>query len=73
VAQDQNNRKKKPHQVELIGSAILKKDNFKGKRYWVTWDGEGNNEVAFSGGQPLIFPPEQLQIGTKLHLIPPEE
>jgi len=56
-----------------MGSAILKKDNLSGKKFWVSWDGEGNNEVAFSGGQPLVFPPEHLQIGTKVYLLPPEE
>jgi len=57
----------------LIGSALLKKDDISGKKFWVSWDGEGNNEVAFSGRQPLIFPPEQLQVGTVIHLLPPEE
>ena len=72
VAQSQAH-KDKMHQVEMVGSAILKKDNFTGKKYWVTYDGEGDNEATFSGGQPLIFPPDELQIGTVIHLLPPEE
>jgi len=66
-------KKKKKNSQKLMGSAILKKDNLSGKKFWVSWDGEGNNEVAFSGGQPLVFPPEHLQIGTKVYLLPPEE
>jgi len=72
VVQDQTHRGK-VRRVEMIGSAILKKDNFTGKKYWVTVDGEGGNEVTFSGGQPLMFPPDGLQIGTMVHLLPPEE
>lgn len=73
VVQNQNRRKKQSSQRKLIGSALLKKDDFSGKKFWVSWDGEGNNEAAFSGGQPLVFPPEHLQIGTVIHWFSPEE
>ena len=57
----------------MIGTSILKRDNFTGKKHWVTWDGEGHNEVTYSAGQALVFPPDELPIGTRLHLLPPEE
>ena len=65
--------RKKPRQEEMIGTAILKRDKFTGKKFWVTWDGEGHNEATFSGGQPLTFPPDGLLVGTRVHLLPPEE
>lgn len=72
TAHDRSHRGKS-RRVEMIGSAIVKKDNFTGKKFWVSCDGEGDNEVTFSGGQPLMFPPDGLQIGTIVHLLPPEE
>jgi hypothetical protein len=57
----------------LIGFALIRKDDFSGKKYWVTWDGEGKNEAVFSAGQALTFPPDELQIGTRIRLLPPEE
>lgn len=72
VIQDRSNRKR-THREEMIGTAILKRDNFTGKKYWTTWDGEGHNEVTFSAGQPLMFPPGELQVGTMVHLLPPEK
>ena len=56
-----------------MGSAIVKKDSFSGKKSWCSWDGEGLDEVSFSGGQPLMLPPEQFLTGTVVQLIPPEE
>lgn len=70
IAQERPNRKR-TFQEELIGTAILKRDNFTGKKYWTTWDGDGQNEVTFSAGQPLMFPPEELQVGTRVRLLPP--
>lgn len=57
----------------MIGTALLKKDNISGKKYWTTWDEDNCNEVIFDDGQPLMFPPEALQVGTRVHLLPPEE
>ena len=72
VTQDQNRRINISSQRKLIGLARLEKDDLSGKKYWVSWDGEGNSEVTFSGGQPLVFPPNQLQIGTSVRLLSPE-
>ena len=72
VIQEQSNRKK-VCQERLIGFALLKKDDIAGKKYWVTWDGEGYNELIFEIGEPLVFPPDALQIGTRIHLLPSEE
>jgi len=57
----------------MIGSALLKKDSLTGQKYWISWDGKGGNETTFDEGQPLVFPPDILQIGTRVHLLPPEE
>jgi len=73
VSQNQSRIKKRSFQRVIIGSAVLKKDHLTGKKFWVSWDGQGNSEVTFSGGQPLVFPPEQLQIGTTIQLLSPEE
>ena len=72
VTQDQANRKKM-YLVEMVGSALLEKDSLTGKKYWISWDGKGGNEAIFDEGQPLVFPPDTLQIGTRVHLLPPEE
>ncbi len=56
----------------MVGTAILRRDTFSGKKFWVTQDGDGHNEVTFSAGQPLLFPSEML-IGTRVHWLPPEE
>jgi len=72
VFQNQPNRKK-VYRGDMIGYALLEKDNILGKKYWVSWDGEGYNKVVFDVDQPLVFPPEKLQIGTRLHLLSPEE
>ena len=73
VAQDRSIRRKSASREEIIGTAILKRDNFTGKKYWTTWDGEGRNEATFSASQPLTFLPEVLQVGTRIHLLPPEK
>jgi len=65
--------KKEDSKERLIGFALLKKDDFTGKKYWSTWDGDGGNEIIFSAGQALTFPPNELQIGTRIHFLPPEE
>jgi len=67
-------RRKKKIQKEnnLLGYAIVKKDNLTGKKMWVSYNGEGKDEVIFSAGQPLTFPPEELQVGTKIELFTPE-
>lgn len=70
---DQTNRKKSRRKEEVIGTAILRRDNFTGKKFWVSWDGEGHNEVTFSAGQPLVFPPDPMQAGTRVQFLPPEK
>jgi len=68
-------RRKKNHEV-VVGVAILKKDEIRGKKYWVSWsvdNGELHNRVDFDVDAPLIFPPEGVQIGTKVQLINPEK
>lgn len=72
VTQDQANRKK-IYSVEMIGYAVLKKDSLTGQKHWISWDGKGYNEITFGEGEPLLFPPDTLQIGTRVHLLPPEE
>lgn len=72
VIRNQSSRKK-IYQEEMIGIALLKKDSISGKKYWDTWDGEGRNEVIFNADEPLMFPPEELQVGTMVHLLPPEK
>lgn len=57
----------------IFGRALLQKDDLTGKKYWSTWDGKGKNEVVFSAGQALSFPPDELQVGTGIHLIAPKE
>lgn len=73
VVKEQSNKKNMHRDVGLIGSALLTKDSLTGKKMWVSWDGEGFNEVIFNEGEALVFPPETLQIGTRVHLLPPEE
>lgn len=73
VVLDQGNKKKVRHEEELIGTSIIRRDTFTGKKFWVTWDGDGHNEVTYSAGQALVFPPDELRIGTRLHFLPPEE
>ena len=66
-------RRKKNHDV-IVGVAILKKDEIRGKKYWVSWsvdDGEFHNRVDFDVDVPLIFPPKEVQIGTKVQLLNP--
>ena len=70
---ERTDRKKKTRQEEVIGTAILRRDMFTGKKFWVTWDEDGHNEVTFSAGQPLSFPPDGLQVGTRIHFLPPEK
>lgn len=65
--------KKKEINNDIFGRALLQKDKLTGKKYWSTWDGEGKNEIIFSAGQALSFPPDELQIGTQIHLIAPKE
>lgn len=72
AVREQSSRKR-TRQEEVIGAAVLKRDNLTGKKFWTTWDGEGQNEVIFSAGQPLMFPIEELQVGTRIHLISPEK
>lgn len=69
----QNQIDKKQSRPERIGTAILRRDNFTGKKYWVTWDGDGHSEATFSAGQPLMFPPEPMRVGTRVHFLPPEK
>lgn len=64
---------KKIQRRGLIGYAVLKKDSLTGVKAWVSWDGDGADERTFDEKQPLVFPPDTLQIGTRVHLLPPEE
>jgi len=66
-------KKKTQKENNLLGYAIIKKDNLTGKKMWVSYNGEGKDEVTFSAGQPLTFPPEELQVGTKIELFAPEK
>ena len=56
-----------------MGSAVLRKDSFSQQLFWTSWDGEGNNEVSFTAGQPLMISPEHLPIGTEVYLLPPKD
>ena len=56
-----------------MGSAIVKKDPFTQKKYWTSWDADGESEVSFTAGQPLQLSPEHLPIGTEVILLPPED
>lgn len=69
----QNQVSKKTCNEKPIGTAILRKDSFTGKKYWTTWKEDSQSEVTFSAGQPLMFPPEGLRIGVRVHLLPPED
>jgi len=58
---------------ELLGYAEVREDHLSGKKFWQTYDGDGKNEVTYSGGQPLIFPVEGVQVGVRIELYAPEE
>jgi len=51
---------------DRIGYAVLRKDEITGKKYWETWDGEGENKIIFELEEPLILPPGGLPIGTMI-------
>lgn len=57
----------------LLGRALLKKDGLTGKKYWVSWGEDGREEVIFSAGQPLVFPPEGMQEGVEIKLCRPKK
>jgi len=57
----------------LIGTALLKKDSFTGKKFWTTWDEDERNMAIFKEGESLMFPPEALRPGTRVHLLSPED
>ena len=63
----------KKNKSNLLGYAVLRKDEFTGKKFWQTYDESGYNEVTFSAGQALAFPPEEMQVGIKIELFAPEE
>jgi len=52
---------------------LLKKDGLTGKKYWVSWGEDGREEVIFSAGQPLVFPPEGMQEGVEIKLCRPKK
>lgn len=56
-----------------MGTALLKKDSFTGKKYWVTWDKDDRSREIFGEGESLMFPPEALQVGTQVLLLSPED
>lgn len=57
----------------MMGHAIVVKDSFSQKKYWISWGEGGEAEMSFTSGQPLIFLPEYLPIGTEVYLIPPKD
>lgn len=64
---------KKIRVSEILGFAHVVKDEILGKKIWVSYQGEAANEVSFLEGEPLVFPPETLSIGTRVYLLKPEE
>ena len=58
---------------DIAGYAILVKDNLMGKKYWVSYRGEVHDEVSFTDEQPLVFPPQELSVGTRVYLLKPEK
>lgn len=69
----QRQPQKKIKVSEILGFAHVVKDDILGKKIWVSYRGEAANEVAFIEGEPLVFPPETLAIGTRVYLLKPEE
>lgn len=57
----------------LLGYAVVRMNGLSGKKYWQTYDGDGRNEVTYSGGQPLTFPLDGVQVGIRIELLAPEE
>ena len=67
----QENQKKGKR--ELLSYAEVRKDGLSGKKFWQTYGGDGKNEVTYSGGQPLVFPVDGIQVGVRVELLSPEE
>ena len=65
--------KEKVYSKDIIGYAVLHQSGLTGKKMWVSWDNEGLNEVLFKEDEPLVFPPEGLQVGTRVRLLLPEK
>jgi len=51
-----------------VGYAYLEKDEISGKKYWVTWDAEGEDRFALDPGLPLVLPPSDLPLGTYVEI-----
>ena len=64
---------KKIKVAEVLGFAHIIKDDILGKKIWVSYRGEASNEVSFIEGEPLVFPPKTLPVGTRVYLLKPEE
>ncbi len=57
--------------LELAGYAVLGKDDITQLPMWFTYDGQGNDHVNLSPGQPLLFASRKLQPGTRVDLLVP--
>jgi len=69
----QRQPQKKIKVSDILGTAVVIKDDILGKKIWVSYRGEVSNEVSFIKGEPLVFPPETLAVGTRVYLLKPEE
>jgi hypothetical protein len=52
----------------LAGYAILREDPSTGLKFWATYNSEGSDFANLSPMQPLVFPVEKLELGTKVEL-----
>jgi len=43
-----------------LGYAVTEKDDISGLRYWVSYDAEGGDRLAYDYGVPLVFPPDTM-------------
>jgi len=57
--------------LERAGYAVLGKDDITQLPMWFTYDGQGNDHVNLSPGQPLLFAGRKLQPGTRVELLVP--
>jgi len=52
----------------LVGYAVLREDPSTGLKFWATYNHEGGDFANLSPMQPLVFPVEKLELGTKVEL-----
>lgn len=50
------------------GYAVLNSDDISGKKYWVSFDGKGEDKLPFDYGKPLTFDPKQFEPGLCIEL-----